>query len=44
MLKKEDNFVLTNEFPIKLEMCSLTQNGDVFHCFCKSVFLAGQCF
>ena len=31
MLKKEDNFVLTNEFPIKLEVCSLTQNWGSFH-------------
>ena len=30
MLKKEDNFVLTNEFPIKLEICSLTQNWGRF--------------
>ena len=31
MLKTEDNFVLTNEFPIKLDICSLTQNWGGFH-------------
>ena len=30
MLKKADNFVLTNEFPIILEMCLLTQNWRSF--------------
>ena len=26
LMLKMDNFVLTNEFPIKFEICSLTQN------------------
>ena len=30
MLEKEDNFVLTYKFPIKLEMCSLKQNWGSF--------------